>query len=208
MCIRDSKHTVIAHLWLERWPSWEQCRRYPTPRPCRQGPVCSDTGTHTEAGLVVTALSLSERSCTESLSSVTWNRASQTAHTAYNTAHTAYLCSAADTRIFHVPDGQEDPGGEILSIHWTCALELPLSIKHSSSLSSFKSKLQTHLFSSAYCHFTNPSPVMHVFGVWVWVWVCVCVCVCVWWNECILVSLYALWALTKWGAINNLLLLL
>ena len=121
------KHTVIPHLWLERWPSWEQCRRYPTPRPCRQGPVCSDTGTHTEAGLVVTALSLSERSCTESLSSVTWNRASQTAHTAYNTACTAYLRSTADTRI-HVPDRQEDPGGEILWIHWTCALELPSSL--------------------------------------------------------------------------------
>ena len=64
--------------------------------------------------------------------------------------------------------------------------------------------------------FTNPSPVMHVFVVCVCVcvaWVClgVCahafVCVCVWWNECILISLKALWALTRWGAINNLLLL-
>ena len=33
-----------------------------------------------------------------------------------------------------------------------------------------------------------------------------CVLVCVWWNECILMSLQVLWALTRWGAINNLLL--
>ena len=50
-------------------------------------------------------------------------------------------------------DGQKDPGGEMLSIHWTCALELPsaLSVRHSSSrLSSSKSKVKTHLFFSAY----------------------------------------------------------
>ena len=39
------------------------------------------------------------------------------------------------------------------------------------------------------CCFTNPSPVMQVFVV------CVGVYACVWWNECILMSLQAPWAL-------------
>ena len=39
------------------------------------------------------------------------------------------LRSAADTRIFRVPRmGRMTPGGEILSIHWTSALELPSSL--------------------------------------------------------------------------------
>ena len=41
------------------------------------------------------------------------------------------------------------PGGEIISVHRTCDLEL--SFRHSSSLSSFKSKrLKNHLFSSVH----------------------------------------------------------
>ena len=45
-------------------------------------------------------------------------------------------------------DGQEDPGGEIIGlVIWN---SLPLSVRHSSSLSSFKSELKTHLSSFAY----------------------------------------------------------
>ena len=79
---------------------------------------------------------------------------------------------------------------------------LPLSVRHSFSLSSFTSELKTHLFPSAYRIFTffllilpNTSPVMNVFVVSMCVsmracarvracvracmCVCVCVCVCV-----------------------------
>ena len=38
------------------------------------------------------------------------------------------LRSASDTRIPCSWDGQEDPRGEILSIHWTCSLELTSSL--------------------------------------------------------------------------------
>ena len=62
------------------------------------------------------------------------------------------LRSAADTRIFRVPRMGRRTLGErsfqcIGSVIWN---SLPLSVRHSSSLSSFKSKLKTHLFSSAY----------------------------------------------------------
>ena len=61
---------------------------------------------------------------------------------------------------------------------------LPLSVKHSSSLSSFKSNLKTHHFSSAYwsvvffllIYSTNPLPVIVV---------CVCVCVRAWVHACV-----------------------
>ena len=52
---------------------------------------------------------------------------------------------------FPCPKGvQEDSWGEILSVYRTCHLELSFSVRHATSLSSFKSKLKTHLFSSAY----------------------------------------------------------
>ena len=48
-------------------------------------------------------------------------------------------------------------GGEVRSIHWTCDLELSSflsltsdSVRHSSLLTSFKSKLKTRLFSTAH----------------------------------------------------------
>ena len=49
-----------------------------------------------------------------------------------------------------------DPVGEIHSIHWACDIELSSKLSLSLSLSgiclhsSFKSKLETHLFSTAY----------------------------------------------------------
>ena len=68
---------------------------------------------------------------------------------------------------------------------------LSLSVRHSSSLASFKSKLETYLFLhtdlSFSSHCTNPSPVMHVFGEYVCVCVCVCVCVRVCVHACMFV---------------------
>ena len=60
--------------------------------------------------------------------------------------------SAADTRMFRVPRVGRRTLGErsfqyIGPVIWN---SLPLSVRHSSSLSSFKSKLKTHHFSSAY----------------------------------------------------------
>ena len=62
------------------------------------------------------------------------------------------LRSAADTRIFRVPRmGRRTLGERSFQCNgpviWN---SLPLYVRHSSSLSSFKSKLKTHLFSSAY----------------------------------------------------------
>ena len=55
---------------------------------------------------------------------------------------------------FLCPKGvQEDSWGEILSlvsVYRTCHLELSFSVRHAISLSSFKSKLKTNLFYSAY----------------------------------------------------------
>ena len=61
------------------------------------------------------------------------------------------LCTAADTSVFHVPGMGRRTLGErsfqyIGPVLWN---SLPISLRHSSSLSSFKSKLKTHLFSSA-----------------------------------------------------------
>ena len=61
------------------------------------------------------------------------------------------LHSASDTRIFHVPGmGRKILGERALQyigpVFWN---SLPVCVKHSSS-PSFKSKLKTHLFSSAY----------------------------------------------------------
>ena len=78
-------------------------------------------------------------------------------------------------------DGQEDPGGEILSIHRTCDLELSSSLCQA-FVSTLFLQVKTEHSSLLFCilisrfptfHSTNPSPVMHVSGV------CVCVCVCV-----------------------------
>ena len=61
------------------------------------------------------------------------------------------LLAAAVGSDFPCPKGvQEDSWGEILSVYRTCHLELSFSVRHATSLSSFKSKLKTHLFSSAY----------------------------------------------------------
>ena len=55
------------------------------------------------------------------------------------------------------------------------------SVRHLSSLSSFKPELETHLFSSIYwsvylsSHSANPSAVMHVFVACAYVRACVCV---------------------------------
>ena len=62
------------------------------------------------------------------------------------------LRSSADTRIFRIPRMGRRTLGErscqyIGPVLWN---SLPFSVRHSSSLSSFKSKLKTHLFSSAY----------------------------------------------------------
>ena len=86
---------------------------------------------------------------------------------------------------FPCPKGvQEDSWGEILSVYRTCHLELLLSfsVRHATSLSSFKSKLKTHLL---IYHFLSsvsikPTTTMLVFLRCVcWGGVCVCVCVCV-----------------------------
>ena len=71
---------------------------------------------------------------------------------------------------------------------------LPFFVRHATSLSSFKSKLKIHLFSSAYYHFLSsvsikPMTTMFVFlQVWVWVLRRLCVCVGGWvgGNVCIL----------------------
>ena len=62
------------------------------------------------------------------------------------------LCSSSDTRIFCVLRMGRKAMGErsfqcIGPVIWN---SLPLSFRHSSSLSSFKSKLKTHLLSSTY----------------------------------------------------------
>ena len=61
------------------------------------------------------------------------------------------LCSASDTGIFRIPMMGRRILGEtsfqyIGPVLWN---SLPLSVRHSSSLTSFKSKLKTHIFSSA-----------------------------------------------------------
>ena len=62
------------------------------------------------------------------------------------------LRSAADTRIFRVPRMGRRTLGErsFQCIGPVLRNSLPLSVTHSSSLSSFKSKLKTHLLSSEY----------------------------------------------------------
>ena len=62
------------------------------------------------------------------------------------------LCSASDTQIFRVPRVCRRTLGErsfqyIGPVNWN---SLSFSVRHATSLSSFKSKLKTHLFSSAY----------------------------------------------------------
>ena len=64
------------------------------------------------------------------------------------------LRSASDTRIFHVPRMGRRTLGEwcfqyIGTLIWN---SLPVSVRHLSSLCSFKSKLKAHLFSSA-CYY-------------------------------------------------------
>ena len=68
----------------------------------------------------------------------------------YSPSHS--LRSASDTRIFSVPRvGRKTLGDRsfqyIGPVTWN---SLPFSVRHATSLSSFKSKLKTHLFSSAY----------------------------------------------------------
>ena len=78
--------------------------------------------------------------------------------------------------------------GEILSIHWTCALELPPTVRHSSSLSEVKPENPSLPLCILMCHFTSPSPVIHVIVV------CVCLSVCARASVCVCdkmsVSLY------------------
>ena len=81
------------------------------------------------------------------------------------------------------------------------------SVRHTTSLSSFKSKLKTHLFSSAYWFViffllfpSNPGLVCSCFCGQ-----CVYVCVCFEMN--VLICFVSAWALLRWGAINYLLLL-
>ena len=104
-------------------------------------------------------------------------------------------CSAGehhnnDTQIFPFP------GGEILSVHWTCDLELPSSLLCIlSSLSFFKSELETHLVSSAdwsvvffflyfYQTITSNTFICSV-CVCVRARACVCVCVCACVRACV-----------------------
>ena len=98
------------------------------------------------------------------------------------------LRSASDTWIFRVPRMGRRTLGErsfqyIGPVIWN---SLPLSVssvRHSSSLSSFKSKLKTHLFSSAYWSVVFFPLYQPMTGNTCICSVCVCVCVCVWWNE-------------------------
>ena len=77
------------------------------------------------------------------------------------------LRSAADTRIFRVPRMGRRTLGE-RSFQYTGPVlwnSLPLSGRHSSSLSSVKTENPSLLLCILICRFTNPSPVMHVFVV-------------------------------------------
>ena len=106
------------------------------------------------------------------------------------------LRSASDTRIFRVPRVCRRTLGErsfqyIGPVIWN---SLPFSVRHATSLSSFKSKLKTHLFSSAYWFITffllfpsNPWLLYLCFcgGEGGCMCACMCVCgMCAFWNEC------------------------
>ena len=100
--------------------------------------------------------------------------------------------SASDTRIFHVPKVYRRTLGErsfqyIGPVIWN---SLSFSVRHATTLSTFKSKLKTHLFSSAYWFLalfllfpSNPWLLCLCFCAFVYV--CVCAWVCVW-HVCVL----------------------
>ena len=98
-----------------------------------------------------------------------------------SSACTDILALFAKPQIFR---GQEDPGGEILSIHRTCDLELSSAICQTFFFTFFfyvKTENPPLLFRTLICRFlsshsTNPSPVMHV---------CLCVCVRACVRECV-----------------------
>ena len=76
-------------------------------------------------------------------------------------------------------------GGEVLSMHWTCALELPSSPCQSGVFTLFfqvKTENPSLLLCTLICRFTNPSPVMHVSVV--------CVCVCARARACVCVCVF------------------
>ena len=97
------------------------------------------------------------------------------------------LCSASDTRIFHVPRVCRRTHGErsfqyIGPVIWN---SLSFSVRHATSLSSFKSKLKptssflpTDLSLSFFCFDQNHDYYACVFAEGVCVCVCVRVCVC------------------------------
>ena len=83
----------------------------------------------------------------------------------------------------------KDPRGEILPIHWTCALEIPSSLRLAFVFTLFfkiKTENPSLLLCILICRFTNQSPVKHVFVVCVCggggegggAFACVCVCMC------------------------------
>ena len=57
--------------------------------------------------------------------------------------------------------------------------QLPVSVCHSTSVSSFKSSLKTFLFLKTFCSVSLPRLPWYVTGVCVCLCVCVCVCMCV-----------------------------
>ena len=85
------------------------------------------------------------------LLSVSYHCETLRAHLEIRHSPSRCLCSASDTRIFRVLRVGRMTLGE-RSFQYTGPViwnSLPLSVRHSSSLSSFKSKMETDLFSSA-----------------------------------------------------------
>ena len=116
-----------------------------------------------------------------------------------------YNPSSLSHRYWDLPcseDEQEDPGGEILSTHQTCDLELSSSICQAFFFTFFfwvKTENPPLLFCILICHVffshffpllfsshsTNTSPVVHVFGVCVCMRACVHVCACAGGHVCV-----------------------
>ena len=99
-----------------------------------------------------------------------------------------FLRSASDSGIFRVSRMGRIPLGKrafqyVGPVFWN---SLPISVKHSSSLSSFQIKLKTHLFSfllhtdMSFSFFSFYQPITsNSYICSVCVCVCMCVCVCV-----------------------------
>ena len=87
------------------------------------------------------------------------------------------LCSSTDTRVFRIPSFRTKSSGQRSFSYQAPVIwnQLPVSVHHSTSVSSFKSSLKTFLFLKTFSSVSLPWLLWYATGVCV----CVCACVCV-----------------------------